>query len=62
MAVVKRDRFWGQGDNVLPDLPPADSAAAGGEAAASVMPLGQTLELLLDPGAFDVKDRSKKSS
>lgn len=43
LRVTKRSMFWGQGDDVLPDLP------AGGEqgAAAQVQPLGD-LEFVLD--------------
>ena len=42
VRVIKRSGFWGQDDQVLPDLPAADSSYA-----ASVAPLGQ-LEFVLD--------------
>lgn len=44
LAVVKRSQFWGQGEEVLPDLPEPGPGAA---AAAEAMPLGQ-LEFVLD--------------
>lgn len=50
LAVVKRSKFWGQGEEVLLDLPEGaagSAGSAGAAAAADVMPLGQ-LEFVLD--------------
>lgn len=44
VRVIKRSGFWGQHQEVLPDLAAADSSSTG---AASVTPLGQ-LEFVLD--------------
>jgi hypothetical protein len=49
LRVIKRSKFWGQGDDLVTDLPSADGnlPATAAATAAQVMPLGE-LELVLD--------------
>lgn len=62
LEVLKRDKFWGQGDNLLGPLQPGEvyssssdsdnsgSKSGSNDSSSSHMPLGQ-LEFLLDPNA-----------
>ncbi|KAG2435452.1 hypothetical protein HYH02_011952 [Chlamydomonas schloesseri] len=52
LRLTKYDKFWGEGDTPLPDLPPTAGAAGGaagegGAGGAGVTPLGE-LEFVLD--------------
>ncbi len=51
LQLIKYDKFWGEGDTPLPDLPQASgsvaAAGAGGAGGAGVTPLGE-LEFVLD--------------
>ncbi|KAL4855886.1 putative membrane transporter protein [Chlorella vulgaris] len=47
LRVIKRSKFWGQGDDLVPDLPSADGNLPATATAAQVMPLGE-FELVLD--------------
>ncbi|KXZ46678.1 hypothetical protein GPECTOR_41g642 [Gonium pectorale] len=48
VSLTKYDKFWGEGDAALPDLPPG--AAEAGRPTGRVTPLG-ALEFVLDPDA-----------